>query len=41
MGLFVPQGIRQGEVRALISKIEGSLGEASIMDLAREDISKG
>ena len=41
VGLFVPQGIRQGEVRALISKIEGSLGEASIMDLAREDISKG
>ena len=37
VGLFVPQDIGQGEVKGLISKIEGSLGEVSIMDLAKED----
>jgi len=38
VGLFVPQDIGQGEVKGLISKIEGSLGEVSIMDLTKEVI---
>lgn len=38
VGLFVPQDIGQGEVKGLISRIEASLGEVSIMDLAKETL---